>query len=57
VILEEQGWVSAEWAESEAHRRAKYYRLMKAGRRQVETETTNWRHIAEAMVLAIDATS
>jgi PadR family transcriptional regulator PadR len=55
--LEEQGWVSAEWGESEAHRRAKFYRLTKAGRRQVETETANWRRIADAMALAIDATS
>ncbi|MGA3240163.1 MAG: PadR family transcriptional regulator [Bryobacteraceae bacterium] len=55
--LEEQGWVSSEWGESEAHRRAKYYRLTKAGRRQVETETANWRRIADAMALAIDATS
>jgi PadR family transcriptional regulator, regulatory protein PadR len=55
--LEAQGWVSSEWGESEAHRRAKYYRLTKAGRRQVETETANWRRIADAMALAIDATS
>ena len=55
--LEEQGGVSSEWGESEAHRRAKYYRLTKAGRRQVETETANWRRIADAMALAIDATS
>jgi PadR family transcriptional regulator PadR len=55
--LEEQGWLCSEWGESETRRRAKYYRLTKAGRRQVEAETANWRRIAEAMTRAIEATS
>lgn len=55
--LEERGWVSSQWGESETRRRAKYYRLTKTGRGQVETETANWKRIAEAMARAIDATS
>jgi PadR family transcriptional regulator, regulatory protein PadR len=55
--LEERGWLSSEWGESDMRRRAKYYRLTQAGRRQVKTETTNWRQIAEAMARAIKATS
>ena len=37
--MEEQGWVASTWGESENKRRAKYYRLTKAGRRQLECET------------------
>ena len=55
--LEEQGWLSSEWRESDTRRRAKYYSLTKAGRRQVETETANWKRIATAMARAISATS
>ena len=55
--LEEHGWLSSEWGESETRRRAKYYRLTKAGHRQVETETANWKRIADAMARAINATS
>jgi len=55
--LEEQGWLTSEWAESETRRRAKYYRLTKAGRKQVEEETANWKRIAKAMARAIEATS
>ena len=55
--LEEQGWLSSAWGESELRRRAKYYRLTKTGRRQVEAETANWKRIAAAMARAIQATS
>jgi PadR family transcriptional regulator, regulatory protein PadR len=55
--LEEQGLVTSEWGETDTRRRAKYYRLTKAGRKQVDAETTNWQRIAEAMALAIKATS
>ena len=55
--LEERGWLSAEWGESEARRRARYYRLTKTGRRQLETATIHWKRIAEAMARAIRATS
>ncbi|MGH9728100.1 MAG: PadR family transcriptional regulator, partial [Candidatus Acidiferrales bacterium] len=37
--MEEEGWLSASWGESENNRRAKYYQLTRTGRRQLETET------------------
>ena len=55
--LEEQGWLRSEWGESENRRRAKYYELTKAGRRQIETETAAWSRIAAAMAAAIVETS
>jgi transcriptional regulator len=44
--MEEAGWLRAAWGESENNRRAKFYTLTKAGRRQLETETEGWRKIA-----------
>ena len=55
--LEEQGWLSAEWGESENNRRAKYYRLTRAGRRQVDAATALWDRVAGAMASAIAETS
>lgn len=53
--MEEKGWLSASWGESENKRRAKYYRLTKAGLRQLETETGRWKQIAQAVARALDA--
>jgi PadR family transcriptional regulator PadR len=55
--LEEQGWLAAEWGESENRRRAKYYELTRAGRKHLEKETANWDRVAAAMASAIAATS
>jgi transcriptional regulator len=55
--LEEQGWLRAEWGESENRRRAKYYELTRAGRKQLETETAEWERVAAAITSAIAATS
>jgi transcriptional regulator len=55
--LEERGWLSAEWGESENRRRAKYYRLTRTGRRHLEAETASWDRVASAMASAIAATS
>ena len=55
--LEEKGWLESEWGESENHRRAKYYRLTKAGRRQLQTETANWERVALAIGRALEANS
>jgi len=55
--LEEQGWLEAEWGESENRRRAKFYRLTRAGRRQLERETESWERVAGAISLAMGATS
>jgi transcriptional regulator len=43
------GWIKAEWRESENKRRARYYSLTAAGRRQLTQETESWERIAEAM--------
>jgi PadR family transcriptional regulator, regulatory protein PadR len=55
--LEEKGWLKSEWRESETNRRAKYYKLTKAGQQQVEVETEAWNRVADAMARAIKATS
>jgi transcriptional regulator len=47
--LEAQGWIEAEWGNSDNNRRAKYYRLTRAGRRQLAEETENWARISEAI--------
>jgi PadR family transcriptional regulator, regulatory protein PadR len=53
--MEEAGWLSSYWGESENNRRAKYYRLTAAGRRQFQTETRQWETIALAMRSALRA--
>src|SRR3972149_3691789 len=40
--MEDKGWIEAEWKLTENTRRAKYYRLTRAGRKQLETEQVNW---------------
>jgi transcriptional regulator len=47
--LEHRGWIEAEWAVSELGRRAKYYRLTAAGRRQLVVETREWARMAAAI--------
>ncbi len=54
--LEEKGWLRSEWGESENRRKAKYYTLTKAGRRQLSVETSEWRRISTAIARAIEAT-
>jgi PadR family transcriptional regulator, regulatory protein PadR len=53
--LEERGWLTSEWGESERKRRAKYYRLTAAGRRQLKVETDEWNRIAVAIAQALEA--
>jgi DNA-binding PadR family transcriptional regulator len=40
--LQERGWIEAEWGQSENNRKAKFYRLTKAGRKQLEVENAGW---------------
>lgn len=54
--MEEAGWLESSWGESENNRRAKYYRLTTAGRRQLETETEEWKLISVAITSALKAT-
>ena len=53
--MEEQGWLVSEWGESEHNRRAKYYRITKAGRRRLEAEAEKWGRVALAMTRALEA--
>lgn len=53
--LAEKGWLAAEWGESENRRRSKFYRLTAAGRRRLDAETANWRKVAGAIALALEA--
>jgi PadR family transcriptional regulator, regulatory protein PadR len=47
--LEHRGWIKAEWGVSELGRRARFYSLTAAGRRQLEIETENWGRLSEAI--------
>ncbi|QQS46674.1 MAG: PadR family transcriptional regulator [Acidobacteriota bacterium] len=53
--LEEQGWISSEWGNSENNRQAKYYTLTKAGRRQLAEERDNWSRLSAAINLVLEA--
>jgi len=53
--MEESGWLTSSWGESENKRRAKYYRLSKAGQRQLTAETAHWRRISLAIASALAA--
>jgi PadR family transcriptional regulator, regulatory protein PadR len=53
--MEEEGWISAFWGDSENNRRAKYYRLTKAGQKQLEAETKRWDRISWAIAQALQA--
>ena len=53
--MEEQGWLVSFWGESENNRRAKYYKLTGAGRRQLEAETKRWGRIVLAITRTLEA--
>jgi transcriptional regulator len=53
--MEEEGWISAFWGESANNRRAKYYRLTKAGKKQLDVETERWGRISWAIAQALEA--
>ena len=54
--MEEKGWISAEWGKSENNRRAKYYTLTRAGRKQLEQETATWERVHRAITLVLAPT-
>jgi PadR family transcriptional regulator, regulatory protein PadR len=47
--LEERGWIAAFWGTSENNRKAKYYRLTPAGRKQLVAQTTRWEQVVQAI--------
>ncbi|MGD0369773.1 MAG: PadR family transcriptional regulator [Acidobacteriaceae bacterium] len=51
--LEQNGWVSAEWAVSENNRRARYYTLTKAGRKALTQEAAQWERLAGAVSMIV----
>jgi PadR family transcriptional regulator, regulatory protein PadR len=54
--LEHQGWIKAEWKASENNRRAKFYSLTAAGRKQLRSELDNWRRLSSAIGLVVEET-
>jgi PadR family transcriptional regulator len=52
--LEQEGWIKAEWKPSDNNRRAKYYSLTRAGRRELKVEAENWRRLSAAISLVVD---
>ena len=53
--MQEEGWISSFWGESEDNRRAKYHPLSKAGMKQLETETKRWGRVSWAIAQAWEA--
>ena len=51
--LEVQGWIDSEWRATENNRNAKYYRLTRAGRKQLEREAARWNAIADAIATVL----
>jgi PadR family transcriptional regulator PadR len=52
--LERRGWIEAKWSISENSRRAKYYKLTRKGRKQLESETLVWRRLTKAVDCILD---
>jgi len=51
--LEHQGWITAKWGISDQKRRAKFYSLTRAGRKQLEKEAASWERLAAAITLVV----
>ena len=51
--MEERGWISAEWGHTEGGKRAKFYQLTAAGRRQLRQETTQWERYAAGVAAVL----
>ena len=54
--MEEAGWLTSSWGESETNRRAKFYRLTRTGKKQLHIESARWERISVAMASALRAT-
>jgi len=51
--LEQQGWIEAEWGESENNRRAKFYSLTRSGKKYLQSEQANWERLSAAIGLVL----
>lgn len=47
--MEQRGWITSEWAVTDNHRRARFYRLARTGRRQLDAETESWARLTAAV--------
>jgi PadR family transcriptional regulator, regulatory protein PadR len=54
--IEERGWISSEWGTSDNNRRARFYRLTRAGRKQLQVEEAHWEHLTAAIRKIMQAT-
>jgi len=54
--LEQMGWISSKWGVSENNRRAKYYHITRAGKKQLEAEAENWRTLSSIMARFLEPT-
>jgi PadR family transcriptional regulator, regulatory protein PadR len=54
--MEDAGWLTSSWGESETNRRAKFYALTKAGKKQLRAESERWERISVAMATALGTT-
>ena len=54
--LERRGWITARWGASENNRRAKYYELTRAGRKQLEAEQDSWQKLTTAVAQILETT-
>ena len=54
--IEQAGWIASEWGTSENNRRARFYRLTRAGRKQLGIEESRWAHLAFAITKVMQAT-
>jgi transcriptional regulator len=53
--MEQRGWIASEWGVSDNNRRARFYRLTRAGRRQLDAETESWRRLSGAVARILEA--
>ena len=53
--IEERGWIESEWGASENNRRARFYKLTRAGRKQLQVEESNWEHLSVAVRKILEA--
>ena len=54
--LEQEGWIEGEWSGSESNRKAKYYRLTRAGRERLGEEQESWSHVVLAITRVLETT-
>jgi DNA-binding PadR family transcriptional regulator len=54
--LEQEGWIAAEWKTTENNRKAKFYSLTRLGRKQLESETAQWKRLSSAISHVIQIT-